>query len=369
MNYFMAKHCQQKSNLNKEERGQMDAFNASNSSPIYMPFNTYTEIYSPLPFQFQANQIQRKYEPENIYFSSKRAIQQAAYSNIYIPSKPDLNFVHPVPAYLGKNIPISIINHELAINFASSSQQGINQIENEEKFALKRPTYQNQSTKMIPLRSGQPFFENYVPLNFNHSFECDDAQEILPSVINPIINTPTECYFPYDRRVVQVLPTKISEQRGKMKKSQMDTPQRINACYSPAYSGVSVYDKRERMHTYDIPIYSKVFTCPTCHTRFNRKSDYLRHIREQHRNPKKKFVCAGKLYNGARWGCGKRFSRKDQLKRHLHSRKAQLKCLKNIPFGKCAFVSGMKIIKNSSVFTFTPIVLGPPSMKALLPQP
>lgn len=346
----------------------MGAFNASNPSPIYVPLNTYTEIYSPLPFQFQANQIQRKYEPENIYFSSKRKIPQAAYSNIYIPSKPDLNFVHPIPVYQSKNTPINIINPELAINFTSSSQQGINQIENEEKFAI-RPTYQNQSTEMIPLRSRQPFFENYVPLNFNHSSECGDAQGMLPSVINPFINTPTECYFPYDRRFIQVLPTKISERQGKVNKFKMDTPQRINTCYSPAYSGVSISDKREHMHTYDLSIYSKVFTCPTCHTRFNRKSDYLRHIREQHRNPKKKFVCAGKLHNGARWGCGKRFSRKDQLKRHLHSRKAQLKCLKNIPFGKCAFVSGMKIIKNSYAFTFTPNVLGPPPMKALLPQP
>lgn len=59
------------------------------------------------------------------------------------------------------------------------------------------------------------------------------------------------------------------------------------------------------------------FTCPDCDTKFKRLPDLQRHVRSIHSSAKP-FVCPHK--------CGKAFSRKDALKRHLISKKNARAC-------------------------------------------
>lgn len=75
--------------------------------------------------------------------------------------------------------------------------------------------------------------------------------------------------------------------------------------------------------------HKKPFECETCHKSFARHSDRRRHEKSQH-TTKKGFVCGGILENGVKWGCGKRFKRKDGLTAHWKSLKAKRKCFENL---------------------------------------
>lgn len=110
------------------------------------------------------------------------------------------------------------------------------------------------------------------------------------------------------------------------------------------------YTRRHNMLVHKLSAHSdeKRFECHVCHSRFKRKSDYIRHNKEQHTNSVKRFVCAGELVDGTKWGCGKRFFRKDQLKKHLNANRAQYTCLKNVPNGKPASIDGITVTKASS---------------------
>lgn len=110
------------------------------------------------------------------------------------------------------------------------------------------------------------------------------------------------------------------------------------------------YTRRHNMlvHKFSAHSSEKRFECHVCHSKFKRKSDYIRHNKEQHTNSVKRFVCEGELTDGTKWGCGKRFFRKDQLKKHLNANRAQYTCLKNVPSGKPASIDGITVTKASS---------------------
>lgn len=75
--------------------------------------------------------------------------------------------------------------------------------------------------------------------------------------------------------------------------------------------------------------HKKPFKCDICQKTFARHSDRRRHEKSQH-SQNKFFVCEGSLDNGVKWGCGKKFKRKDGLSAHWKSLKAKKKCFENL---------------------------------------
>jgi hypothetical protein len=62
------------------------------------------------------------------------------------------------------------------------------------------------------------------------------------------------------------------------------------------------------------------FACTVCERRFFRQDDRKSHER-LHLPNARSFVCRGVLTSGQEWGCGRRFSRKQNLERHFKSEK------------------------------------------------
>ncbi|KAG7664708.1 CRZ1 [[Candida] subhashii] len=62
----------------------------------------------------------------------------------------------------------------------------------------------------------------------------------------------------------------------------------------------------------------KPFKCKYCQSPFKRKSDCKRH--EKTHTEEERFVCGGYLKDGAKWGCGHRFTRLDCLRDHYTTR-------------------------------------------------
>lgn len=73
----------------------------------------------------------------------------------------------------------------------------------------------------------------------------------------------------------------------------------------------------------------KRFVCSICQKQFARMSDQKRHEKTQH-DPKEIYICGGMTESGVKWGCGRKFKRKDGLKAHWKSLRAKRKCLENI---------------------------------------
>lgn len=69
----------------------------------------------------------------------------------------------------------------------------------------------------------------------------------------------------------------------------------------------------------------KSFSCTKCSKAFTRKEDCERH-QDVHSNTKEKYVCAGTLKDGTKWGCNRSFTRKDKLRDHFRPEK-KLKCI------------------------------------------
>ncbi|CDK24800.1 unnamed protein product [Kuraishia capsulata CBS 1993] len=74
----------------------------------------------------------------------------------------------------------------------------------------------------------------------------------------------------------------------------------------------------------------KPFACSFCEQRFARYSDQKRHETIQHGGDKVLYRCSGVNERGERWGCNKKFKRKDGLAAHWKSKKAKTKCLKEV---------------------------------------
>ncbi|GMG52012.1 unnamed protein product [Ambrosiozyma monospora] len=74
-------------------------------------------------------------------------------------------------------------------------------------------------------------------------------------------------------------------------------------------------------------------TNPECEGKcFTTKSDLRRHKRETHEHQTKQFVCYGELDGGKKkWGCGRTFYRRSQLKNHWKGPRSQANC--GIPDG------------------------------------
>lgn len=108
------------------------------------------------------------------------------------------------------------------------------------------------------------------------------------------------------------------------------------------------YTRRHNLLAHKLSAHTngKHFICKICKAKFKRESDFIRHNKEQHTNCVKPFVCAGINPDGSKWGCGKRFFRKDQLKSHLSTNRAWITCLKNLPPGARTEVDGIVIIKS-----------------------
>lgn len=64
------------------------------------------------------------------------------------------------------------------------------------------------------------------------------------------------------------------------------------------------------------------FSCTVCGKSFVRNHD--RKMHERLHSGEKKFTCGGDLESGGRWGCGRRFSRGSNLKRHFHSKQGRI---------------------------------------------
>jgi Zinc finger, C2H2 type len=63
------------------------------------------------------------------------------------------------------------------------------------------------------------------------------------------------------------------------------------------------------------------FVCISCGRAFTRRHDLNTHA-ALHLN-EKKYVCAGGLRSGVRWGCGRKFDRQRNLKRHFKTEKGR----------------------------------------------
>lgn len=92
------------------------------------------------------------------------------------------------------------------------------------------------------------------------------------------------------------------------------------------------YTRKHNLISHKLSVHEKekLFKCDTCKVKFSRASDLARHTKEQHSQLTKPFVCGGMNSDGSHWGCGRRFYRKDQLKSHLSTNKAEYKCLRRL---------------------------------------
>ncbi|GME79071.1 unnamed protein product [Ambrosiozyma monospora] len=90
------------------------------------------------------------------------------------------------------------------------------------------------------------------------------------------------------------------------------------------------YTRKHNLISHKLSVHEKekLFQCLKCKVKFSRASDLSRHTKEQHSKLIKPFVCGGVNADGTTWGCGKRFYRKDQLRSHLGTNKAESKCFK-----------------------------------------
>ncbi|PLB50321.1 hypothetical protein P170DRAFT_405285 [Aspergillus steynii IBT 23096] len=69
----------------------------------------------------------------------------------------------------------------------------------------------------------------------------------------------------------------------------------------------------------------KPFSCDKCDKRFSRREDCERH-QDTHSDEKKKYICAGVLKDGTKWGCNASFSRGEKLRDHFRPEKRR-KCI------------------------------------------
>ncbi|KAF5593766.1 zinc finger C2H2-type integrase DNA-binding protein [Fusarium subglutinans] len=112
------------------------------------------------------------------------------------------------------------------------------------------------------------------------------------------------------------------EEQDQLRSRERGRPRQFSCPHCP-----KVYTKRYNLtshlqsHTDRRP-----FPCSLCIKAFARMGDLIRH---QKTHGKKEYVCKGVLTNGAKWGCGKAFSRADTLKTH-HKSEAGQKCI--LPF-------------------------------------
>jgi Zinc finger, C2H2 type len=68
------------------------------------------------------------------------------------------------------------------------------------------------------------------------------------------------------------------------------------------------------------------FQCRVCRAAFQRSSDCTRH---ESKHESKRFKCGGTLPDGREWGCGRLFSRADELSAHHYRSKTGRECLKS----------------------------------------
>ncbi|KAK0701292.1 hypothetical protein B0H67DRAFT_558761 [Lasiosphaeris hirsuta] len=88
---------------------------------------------------------------------------------------------------------------------------------------------------------------------------------------------------------------------------------------------------------------ARPWECTVCSRAFARESDCKRH--QQGHGDQGKFSCFGELRDGTRWGCGKRFARRDTLANH-HQSKFGKKCIARLQEEEKGVRSSVEVIQD-----------------------
>lgn len=116
------------------------------------------------------------------------------------------------------------------------------------------------------------------------------------------------------------MPTDYDEEVNQppTKRARMSGPAACHVC-SKVFSKPSRLSSHMRTHTD-----AKPYGCSSCGRAFAREPDLTRH---EALHSERKHACGGYLKSGAKWGCGKKFTRADGLARHFKGETGKL-CMK-----------------------------------------
>ncbi|KAH3670759.1 hypothetical protein OGAPHI_001275 [Ogataea philodendri] len=157
---------------------------------------------------------------------------------------------------------------------------------------------------------------------------------VQPVVFGPAPVYPVPPVQPVQSFVPVSIPMQLSESvdsaigtSGARRSASQESRFKCDKCHKS-------YTRKHNLISHKLSVHEKekLFSCTECQVKFSRSSDLSRHTKEQHSSNVKPFICGGINPDGTSWGCGKQFYRKDQLKSHLSTNKAEFKCLKkNFP--------------------------------------